>query len=248
MIEHISKLSRDAGIKIMQIYAGKQQLKLKQKQDNSPVTAADLAAHRVIVTGLQALMPKIPILSEENPPDWTVRQNWHCYWLVDPLDGTKEFLRHNGEFTVNIALIKDGKPIIGVVYAPATDLLYAAADGKAWKVDSNGKKLDIVVKKSRTPLVVVSRSHNDNQKLHDYLTKLGKHQTIKIGSSLKFCLIAEGSAQLYPRFAPTNTWDTAAGHAIAMTAGAQVNDWQGQPLDYTPRESSLNHGFKVSLL
>ncbi|MEN3261481.1 3'(2'),5'-bisphosphate nucleotidase CysQ [Sodalis endosymbiont of Spalangia cameroni] len=247
MIEHIITLSRDAGAAIMQVYNGEKPLELNQKQDDSPVTAADLAAHRVIAARLQALAPDIPLLSEEDPPDWSIRQHWRRFWLVDPLDGTKEFLRRNGEFTVNIALIEDGKPVMGVVYAPVTDRLYAAADGKAWRIDEHGERQAIEVKEARPPLVVVSRSHGNNAELQDYLAHLGEHQTITIGSSLKFCLVAEGTAQLYPRFGPTSVWDTAAGHAVAMAAGAQVNDWQGRALDYTPRESFLNPGFRVSL-
>ncbi|BAE73625.1 3'(2'),5'-bisphosphate nucleotidase CysQ [Sodalis glossinidius str. 'morsitans'] len=247
MIEHIIALSREAGAAIMQVYNGDKPLELDQKQDDSPVTTADLAAHRVIAAGLHALAPDTPLLSEEDPPDWSLRQHWRRFWLVDPLDGTKEFLRRNGEFTVNITLIEEGKPVIGVVYAPVTDRLYAAANGKAWRIDENGKQQTIEVKEARPPLVVVSRSHGNNAELQDYLAHLGEHQTVTIGSSLKFCLVAEGTAQLYPRFVPTNVWDTAAGHAVAVAAGAQVNDWQGRPLDYTPRESFLNPGFRVSL-
>lgn len=247
MIEPTIALSREAGAAIMQVYNGDKPLELNQKQDDSPVTAADLAAHRVIAAGLQALAPDIPLLSEEDPPDWSLRQHWRRFWLVDPLDGTKEFLRRNGEFTVNIALIEDGKPVLGVVYAPVTDRLYAAAGGKAWRIDENGEQQAIEVKEARPPLVVVSRSHGNNAELQDYLAHLGEHQTVTIGSSMKFCLVAEGTAQLYPRFGPTSVWDTAAGHAVAMAAGAQVNDWQGRTLDYTPRESFLNPGFRVSL-
>ncbi|MCR3756009.1 MAG: 3'(2'),5'-bisphosphate nucleotidase [Sodalis sp. Psp] len=231
----------------MQVYDDGHPLEMNQKQDDSPVTAADLASHTVIVAGLQALAPDIPILSEEDLPEWSVCQHWRRFWLVDPLDGTKEFLRHNGEFTVNISLIDDGKPIIGVVYAPATDMLYAAEHGKAWKINENGEWLAITVKKVWPPLVVVSRSHGSNAKLQHYLSHLGKHKMITIGSSLKFCIVAEGTAQLYPRFGPTGIWDTAAGHAVAMAAGAHVSDWQGRTLDYTPRKSFLNPSFRVSL-
>lgn len=247
MIEEIITLSRQAGTAIMQVYAGEQPLELTQKSDESPVTAADLAAHRVIAAGLAALTPDIPVLSEEDPPAWEVRRHWQQYWLVDPLDGTKEFLRRNGEFTVNIALIDQGRPVMGVVYAPVTGVLYAADNGKAWRTNQEGQRLDIQVKEARPPLVVVSRSHGADAELRDYLAQLGEHQTVTIGSSLKFCLVAEGSAQLYPRFGPTSVWDTAAGHAVAAAAGALVHDWQGRPLDYTPRESFLNPGFRVSL-
>jgi len=247
MLEQICQLARDAGDAIMAVYDGEQPLDARQKKDDSPVTAADIAAHDVIKAGLQKLDPQTPILSEEDPQSWSERQGWTRYWLVDPLDGTKEFLKRNGELTVNIALIEDGVPVLGVVYVRVTKVLYSAAEGKAWKEDQ-GERRQINVSEAHPPLVVVSRSHYDNdQELKDYLAQLGEHQTIAVGSSLKFCLVAEGSAQLYPRFGPTNIWDTGAGHAVAIAAGAKVNDWTGQTLLYTPRESFLNPGFRVSL-
>lgn len=245
MLEQICQLARDAGAAIMQVYEGKRPLEVEHKKDDSPVTAADLAAHGIIKQYLAQTYPDIPLLSEEDPPVWAVRQHWQRYWLVDPLDGTKEFLNRNGEFTVNIALIENGAPVLGVVYAPATDVMYAAADGKAWK-EEQGVRREIRVNPAHPPLVVVSRSHQDAE-LKDYLQQLGEHQTVAIGSSLKFCLVAEGKAQLYPRFGPTNIWDTGAGHAVAVAAGAQIHDWQGKPLTYAPRESFLNPGFRVSL-
>lgn len=245
MLESIRQLAREAGEAIMRVYQGEQPLDAHEKSDSSPVTAADIAAHKIIVAGLQALTPELPVLSEEDPPGWEVRRNWQRYWLVDPLDGTKEFLKHNDEFTVNIALIDRGKPVLGVVYAPALKVMYSAADGKAWK-EVGGNVCQIKVHDARPPLVVISRSHGDSE-LQEYLAQLGDHQTTSVGSSLKFCLVAEGKAQLYPRFGPTNSWDTAAGHAVALAAGARVNDWQGCPLDYTPRESFLNPGFRVAI-
>ena len=229
----------------MQVYDGQKPLEATHKSDDSPVTAADIAAHTIILQGLQTLTPEIPVLSEEDPQTWETRQSWDRYWLVDPLDGTKEFLKRNGEFTVNIALIEKGKAVLGVVYAPVLNVMYSAAEGKAWK-EENGVRNQIHVRDARPPLVVISRSHGDDE-LKEYLHQLGEHQTTSIGSSLKFCLVAEGQAQLYPRFGPTNIWDTAAGHAVAAAAGAHVHDWQGKPLDYTPRESFLNPGFRVSI-
>lgn len=246
MLEQICQLARDAGSAIMEVYEGHKPLEATHKVDDSPVTAADIAAHAVIVAGLKALTPQVPVLSEEDPPGWEERQHWQRYWLVDPLDGTKEFLKRNGEFTVNIALIEDGKPVLGVVYAPVLKVMYGAADGKAWKEECGVRK-QIQVRDARPPRVVISRSHGNNAELQDYLQQLGEHQTTSIGSSLKFCLVAEGEAQLYPRFGPTNSWDTAAGHAVAVAAGAQVHDWQGKTLDYTPRESFLNPSFRVSI-
>jgi len=133
-----------------------------------------------------------------------------------------------------------------VVYAPALGVMYSAAEGKAWK-EEGGQHVQIQAQDARPPLVVVSRSHGDDDEMKQYLKQLGEHQTVATGSSLKFCLVAEGKAQLYPRFGPTNIWDTAAGHAVAMAAGAHVHDWQGKTLDYAPRESFLNPGFRVSL-
>lgn len=245
MLDKICQLAREAGAAIMQVYDGQKPLEATQKSDDSPVTAADIAAHTIILQGLQTLTPDIPVLSEEDPQSWETRQNWGRYWLVDPLDGTKEFLKRNGEFTVNIALIEKGKAVLGVVYAPVLNVMYSAAEGKAWK-EENGVRNQIHVRDARPPLVVISRSHGDDE-LKEYLHQLGEHQTTSIGSSLKFCLVAEGQAQLYPRFGPTNIWDTAAGHAVAAAAGAHVHDWQGKPLDYTPRESFLNPGFRVSI-
>jgi len=248
MLEQINQIARQAGEQILKIYHREEGLDIQVKTDDSPVTAADLAANRIIIDGLKALTPDIPILSEESVVDWQERQHWTRYWLVDPLDGTKEFIKRNGEFTVNIALIEAGKPVLGVVYAPVLDELYCAADGKAWKESGKGQRQPIAVSRAHPPLVVVSRSHaNNDVELKDYLQQLGEHQTVAIGSSLKFCLVAEGKAQLYPRFGPTNIWDTGAGHAVALAAGAQVTDWHGNTLDYTPRESFLNPGFRVSL-
>lgn len=245
MLEQIRSLAREAGDAIMRVYQGEQPPDMQHKSDDSPVTAADLAAHHIILSGLTRLTPDIPVLSEEAPPDWDVRQHWQTYWLVDPLDGTREFLKHNDEFTVNIALIEQGKPVLGVVYAPALGVMYSAFQGTAWK-EQNGDCQPIQVCDARPPLVVISRSHSDGE-LQEYLSQLGEHQTTPVGSSLKFCMVAEGQAQLYPRFGPTNSWDTAAGHAVALAAGAHVNDWQGRALDYTPRESFLNPGFRVSI-
>ena len=156
-------------------------MEITSKPDDSPVTAADIAAHAVILEGLTQLTPDIPVLSEEDPPAWDVRRHWQRYWLVDPLDGTKEFIKRNGEFTVNIALIEKGKPVLGVVYAPVMKVMYSAADGKAWKEECNVRK-QIQVRDARPPLVVISRSHADNE-LKEYLQQLGEHQTTSIGSS-----------------------------------------------------------------
>lgn len=140
MLEQVCQLARNAGDAIMQVYDGAKPMEYARKQDDSPVTAADIAAHTVILEGLRTLTPDIPVLSEEDPPAWEVRQHWQRYWLVDPLDGTKEFIKRNGEFTVNIALIEQGKPVLGVVYAPVLKVMYCSAEGKAWKEECGVRK------------------------------------------------------------------------------------------------------------
>ncbi len=244
MLNQICLLARRAGDAIMDIYHHPDTLTISAKADNSPLTAADLAAHHIIVQELKSLTPDIPVLSEEDPQPWSERQHWTQYWLVDPLDGTKEFISRNGEFTVNIALISDGVPVMGVVYAPVPDVLYLAEGKHAWR-ERGGQRMAIKVVNTDLPMVVISRSHQDAE-LADYLEQLGPHETRAIGSSLKFCLVAEGKVQLYPRFNPTHIWDTAAGHAVALAAGAHITDWSGKTLDYTPRESLINPGFRVS--
>ncbi|MBO9068000.1 MAG: 3'(2'),5'-bisphosphate nucleotidase CysQ, partial [Escherichia coli] len=172
MLDQVCQLARNAGDAIMQVYDGTKPMDVVSKADNSPVTAADIAAHTVIMDGLRTLTPDIPVLSEEDPPGWEVRQHWQRYWLVDPLDGTKEFIKRNGEFTVNIALIDHGKPILGVVYAPVMNVMYSAAEGKAWKEECGVCK-QIQVRDARPPLVVISRSHADAE-LKEYLQQLGE--------------------------------------------------------------------------
>ncbi|STI20164.1 cysQ protein [Escherichia coli] len=172
MLDQVCQLARNAGDAIMQVYDGTKPMDVVSKADNSPVTAADIAAHTVIMDGLRTLTPDIPVLSEEDPPGWEVRQHWQRYWLVDPLDGTKEFIKRNGEFTVNIALIDHGKPILGVVYAPVMNVMYSAAEGKAWKEECGVRK-QIQVRDARPPLVVISRSHADAE-LKEYLQQLGR--------------------------------------------------------------------------
>nr|WP_314264153.1 3'(2'),5'-bisphosphate nucleotidase CysQ [uncultured Moellerella sp.] len=246
MLEQICQIAKDAGKAIMVIYNADTPLLVEHKSDSSPVTNADIMAHNIIKAGLTKIDPTIPQLSEEDPPEWAVRQNWDRYWLIDPLDGTKEFISRNGEFTVNIALIEKGIPVLGVVYVPAQGVLYLGEGKQAWKEQDN-QRYSIQVADANPKVIVISRSHQDAE-LQDYLAQIGEHTTRAIGSSLKFCLVAEGSAQLYPRFGPTNIWDTAAGHAVAIAAGAVVTDWHGKTLDYSPRASFLNPGFRVSLI
>lgn len=243
MYQQVCKLACDAGNEIMRMYQQQTPLQVTHKADDSPVSAADIAAHQLICHGLHQLTPDIPLLSEEAPPPWPLRQHWQRYWLIDPLDGTREFIHGSGEFTVNIALIEAGQPVFGVVYLPSGQLTYYTAHGAAWKRQGN-QCTQIQVRTAHPPVVLISRSYHDAE-LNHWLAQQGKHQLRQVGSSLKFCLLAEGVGQIYPRFGPTHIWDTAAGHAVAQLAGAQIQDWQGKLLDYTPRKSLLNPGFRA---
>ncbi|HEY5715397.1 MAG TPA: 3'(2'),5'-bisphosphate nucleotidase CysQ [Psychromonas sp.] len=244
VVEGICNIARLAGEGILQIY--QRDFDVQLKADASPLTEADLAAHEIIMKGLTKLTPEIPVLSEEQANiDWSVRQTWQQYWLVDPLDGTKEFIKKNGEFTVNIALIENGKPILAVVYAPVLDKLYYSDKSHTFLTTAEKAAIPLHVCNSAERLkVLVSRSH-PSAGLSAYLDKLGDYETLAVGSSLKFCLIAEGLANLYPRLGPTMEWDTAAGHCIAEKAGARVCELGGQPLLYNQKESLLNPYFEV---
>ena len=236
-------LARDAGAAIMKVYAG--DFAIEHKDDNSPLTAADLAAHRVIVDGLRVLSPKMPILSEESAEHagWEERQRWKCYWLVDPLDGTREFIKRNGEFTVNIALIDNGKPVLGVVYAPALDELYWAWSGGHAYFSMASQSGELRTRARTTPLLVAgSRSHADPRMLAAF-DKLGPLTLVPLGSSLKFCRTARGEVDLYIRFGLTSEWDTAAGQCVLEQAGGRVLRMDGRALDYNAKESLLNPDF-----
>ena len=237
-------LARRAGAAILEIYAGT--FGVENKADDSPLTAADMASHRVIVEGLHALTPDIPVLSEESAGiPWSERAAWKRYWLVDPLDGTREFIKRNGEFTVNIALVEEHEPTMGVVAAPALGLLYFGARGLGgWKQEGEQapQPLRPTVPARAQPVIVGSRSHRDAS-LDGLLSRIGPHEMKPMGSSLKFCLVAEGTADLYPRFGPTSEWDTAAAQAVLESAGGQVTDVQGEPLRYNARPTLLNPNF-----
>ena len=249
-IAELLKIAHNAGEKILEIYA-RDDFGTRLKSDDSPLTEADLAAHHAIVDGLQALDADIPVLSEESSKiDWAERQQWSRYWLVDPLDGTKEFVKRNGEFTVNIALIENHVPVFGIVYAPVLDVTYYTDDNKAWKLAGRdiSEAQQISVKPHQageTWKVVGSRSHAGDS-LVSYLEELGDHEMVSMGSSLKLCLVAEGVAHIYPRLGPTSEWDTAASHAVVNAAGGQVVIAEsGEPLRYNTKESLLNPFFIV---
>jgi 3'(2'), 5'-bisphosphate nucleotidase len=232
-----------AGAAIMQVYGDS--FAVQRKEDNSPLTLADLESQRVILEGLAAATPDIPILSEESAQaPWRERQSWRELWVVDPLDGTREFVNRNGEFTVNIALVQEHEPVLGMVAAPALGLMYWGAAGVgAFSQHRGGSRARIAISAPQQPLRVVgSRSHLSPETA-GYLKRLGTHALRGIGSSLKFCLVAEGKADLYPRFGPTSEWDTAAGQAVLEAAGGQVTRLDGHRLRYNCRESVINGDF-----
>ncbi len=219
---------------------------VETKDDDSPLTDADMAAHRHIHAGLEALTPAWPQLSEEGAQTaFETRQGWSRYWLIDPLDGTREFVSKNDQFTINIALVDSHRPILGVVYAPVYDTLWYAAEGVgAFKQveTSAAQPLQTARPDTGRPRVLVSRSHR-TPAIDDLLARMPDYTPVTMGSSLKFCVIAEGAADFYPRLGPTSEWDTAAGHAVLAVAGGDVTDTQGTPLSYNTRESLLNPHF-----
>lgn len=246
LLNKIEQTAEKAGHAILQIY-NSADFGIESKSDDSPLTKADLAAHHIIVKELKEITPDIPVLSEESTDlSFDVRKKWKKYWLVDPLDGTKEFIKKNGEFTVNIALIEEGMPVLSVVYVPVTDISYTAAKGYgAFKKCGNLRSQINTHKPARNiPIVVGSRSHV-SQDVQDYLVKLGDHEMTAMGSSLKFCLVAEGKADLYPRLGLTSEWDTAAAQCIVEQAGGAVVTMDNQALLYNTKDSLLNPYFMV---
>jgi 3'(2'), 5'-bisphosphate nucleotidase len=233
-----------ASTAILEVYATGHDV--EYKADESPITRADRAAHEILAARLARITPTIPVLSEEadNYHDPAVRRACRELWLVDPLDGTKEFINRNGEFTVNVALVRDHRPVLGVVAAPALGLTYYAAEGSGAFRRRNGREAEpIEVRPAADPLVVVgSRSHRGDS-LDALLAKLGPHELRPMGSALKICLVAEGSADFYPRLGPTSEWDTAAAQAVLEIAGGAVTTLDGSPLRYNERDTLLNPHF-----
>ena len=246
LIDPVVAVAEAAGKAILEVYAS--DFEVQSKADESPLTQADLAAHHCIVAGLEKLTPGMPIISEESGlPDFQERSAWDRYWLIDPLDGTKEFVNRNGEFTVNIALIDNQKPVFGVVHVPVKNKTYIGCEGYgAERRDSDGKTQSInVAATSSTPVRVVgSRSHR-GASLDAYLENLGDCDMIPMGSSLKFCVIAEGGADLYPRLGLTSEWDTAAAQAVVEQAGGSVVTLDGKPMKYNTKADMLNPFFFV---
>jgi 3'(2'), 5'-bisphosphate nucleotidase len=238
------QLARRAGAAVLEVYAGS--FAVEHKADNSPLTAADMAAHRIIVAGLAELTPDIPVLSEESKHiDWATRRMWDRYWLVDPLDGTREFVKRNGEFTVNIALIENHVPVLGVVLVPVTDTLYCGIAGAGAFLEAvpGGLPQPVAPRAAAAaPVVAGSRSHG-NERQAELLARLGEHTLLPVGSSIKFCMVARGAADLYLRLGPTSEWDTAAAQCVLEQAGGAVLDLQGHALRYNTKESLLNPEF-----
>lgn len=246
LLSSIAELARRAGEKILEVYG--RSIEVIRKSDESPLTIADMRAHHVIVAGLASLTPQIPVLSEEGSDiPYPVRKGWSRYWLVDPLDGTKEFLARNGEFTVNIALIDTHEPVMGVVSVPTRHTVYMGArKAGAFRQIAEQSAVPIEAAQDAPSVVrvVSSRSHADVES-EAAIAALGPHEAIRVGSSLKFCMVAEGRADLYPRWGLTSEWDTAAGQAIVEAAGGVVVGLDGSPLRYNTKESLLNPGFVV---
>lgn len=234
LLHPVFDIALEAGRRIMAVYRSAD-FGVTHKDDASPLTQADLAAHRCIVEALARLTPDTPILSEEAADiGFDVRSRWSRYWLVDPLDGTKEFIKRNGDFTVNIALIENGIPVLGVVHLPAYDDTYIATRAGVFaQYGGTGKAIQI---SCRTPpkdgLSAVASKNHMTEETETYLAGLPIKECINAGSSLKFCRVAEGRADVYPRFGPTMEWDTAAGHAVLMYAGGEVITENGRPLLY----------------
>ena len=240
-------LARAAGEAILRVYA--QDFEVTHKSDRSPLTEADLAAHAVLARGLEQLTPGLPILSEEalHAP-YDERREWRRLWLIDPLDGTREFVKRNGEFTVNVALIEDGAPVLGVVLAPVLDEFGCAVrGGEAWH-ERGGVRAPLArPTRADGPLRVAgSRSHPD-PRTQALLDRLGPHDLVSLGSALKFVRLAAGEIDLYVRYGPTSEWDTAAGQCLVEAVGGSVTSLGGEPLRYNQRDSLLNPDFVASV-
>lgn len=248
-IEHVISVAKEAGEKILQFYNS--EIEVEFKGDQSPLTAADKASHTVISEKLKEEYPEIPILSEEGMEiPFEERSKWDQFWLVDPLDGTKEFIKKNGEFTVNIALIENNQPVLGVVYLPVTNEVYYATQGQGAFKRNKDQEIQLQVEditKGQSLKLVESRSHPSEElvRLKENLQKNFKVSSVQRGSSLKICAVAEGMADLYPRLGPTMEWDTAAGHAVVEAAGGMLVDLKGNALLYN--KGSLKNDYFIVL-
>ena len=246
------KIIREAGSEILSVYSDNSNFRVNYKEDDSPITKADRLANRIIVRALKKLPVNFPILSEESAkPSYRKRESWIDYWLIDPLDGTKEFIKQNGEFTVNIAHIRNGIPEMGAVHVPVNGVTYLGKRGSgAWMVDQDDAAREIHARKienpSRAIKVMTSRSHRNDlldNLIQNISGKVGEVEIVTMGSSLKICLLAEGKADLYPRLTPTCEWDTAAAHAVLAGSGGEIFDVNFRSLKYNQKSSLLNPNF-----
>lgn len=247
LLDPVIQIAYQAGKVIMGVYdAG---FSVEKKSDHTPVTEADIAANKAIVSSLKELTPHLPILTEEEKPTpYSQRKKWPRYWLIDPLDGTREFIKRNGEFTVNIALIDGDESVMGVVYAPVIGVLYYAAKGQgAFKQASTNepKAIHVREKCSGKTIVACGRSH-PTEEMESFIKNLGKHEIIRVGSALKSCLVAEGKADLYARLGPTSEWDTAAAQCVVEEAGGAITNTEMQRLRYNTKDDLLNPHFFVA--
>jgi 3'(2'), 5'-bisphosphate nucleotidase len=256
LLPRLLEIAHAAGREIMDVYS--REFAVAEKADRTPLTEADLRSQQRILAGLAQLTPEIPVLAEESATvPWSERRDWRELWLVDPLDGTREFVSRNPEFTINIALVRDHRPVLGIVHVPAQSKDYYGyrdggyADGAPTSEGGSAFRQIVgqtatsirVAKRAEEPLRIVGSKSHRGDSLDALLTKVGSHVLKPIGSSLKLCLVAEGSADFYPRLGPTMEWDTAAAQAVAECAGARVIDLQGKPLRYNAREDLLNPHF-----
>jgi 3'(2'), 5'-bisphosphate nucleotidase len=250
-IDFLTTTAREAGAAILEVYGT--EFGVVEKSDSSPLTEADLRSHRLIMARLEQRYPDVPVLSEESGDNaaYEIRKDWKLYFLVDPLDGTKEFVKRNGQFTVNIALMESGVPVAGVVYAPDLDWMYYGSKDGAYKQEGDGEpvRLGPPVEKGKDKLVIVgSRSHPSTE-LDDFVTKMESEyaevEFTAMGSSLKLCTVAEGKADVYPRLGPTMEWDTAAAHAVVTHSGRRVLAWGEEDQDLPYNKPDLLNGWFV---
>ncbi|WP_223881187.1 3'(2'),5'-bisphosphate nucleotidase CysQ [Nesterenkonia ebinurensis] len=249
--EHLVAGVHEAGRKVLEIYT--QDFAVMFKGDESPLTVADTAAHHALTAVVREAIPHVPVLSEESADmPWEVRRTWSRYWLIDPLDGTKEFIKKNGEFTLNVALVENGVPVFGIVHAPVLERTWVGdSERGAWRTHGTMVSTPLAVRPLPVPgsepwKIVGSRSHGSRE-FETFVAQLPGHERVSMGSSIKLCLVAEGNADLYPRLAPTSEWDTAAAQAVVTAAGGVVLDAHTlQPLRCNQKESVLNPFFIVA--
>lgn len=248
-LKAIEDIAIQAGVEILKVYNASHSIEVELKADDSPITEADRLAHKTIVEALNALTPNIPVLSEESTAiDYEVRRLWSLYWLVDPLDGTREFISRNGEFSVNIALINEGNPILGVIHVPVLGITYSGQTGVGASKQLAGEEpVAIKTQALGSPIRIVASRHHRGAEVDQLISNItatrGEPEVVTMGSSLKMCLLAEGAADFYPRLGPTSEWDTGAAHAILNAAGGELVDLNFKPLRYNQKDGLLNPSF-----